>query len=851
MTTPMMLQYRAAKAARPDAFLLFRMGDFYEVFYEDAERLHAILGLTLTARNGVPMAGVPYRNVDGYVHRLIKLGHRVAVCDQTQEKSEAKGIAERAITRVVTPGTIVDEGGLDDREHNFLVALVLSKEVAGIAAVDLSTATFLVEEVPAAEAKDAVARAQAAELLIPEEGLEAKSAYATALAGLAIPKATLPGWRFDASEGARKLCEHFQVAGLDGFGLGDLSVGIGAAAAALHYLQETQRGAVTHLTGLRRVRREEFMHLDRATQSSLEIHRTERGGDRRGSLVSVLDRTLTPLGARLLTRWLAAPLRDLAVLRARQEAVAELRSEADVRAGLRGALKLVLDLDRLLSRIATGRASARELVAIRQSLRALPVLRAELTPLAASRLREIDQELPDLADLRELLDRALLDEVPPTVKEGGIIRDGFDPELDELRAIGKDGRGWIADFQTKEQARTGISTLKVGFNKVFGFYIEITNVHQAKVPLDYIRKQTIKNAERYITPDLKAYEEKVLGADERINEREYEHFLTLRRAVEERLRKIQAAASAVAELDVLQGLAEVASERRWSRPELDESADLVIEEGRHPVLEALHSATPIVPNDVSLSGQGAALALITGPNMGGKSTFIRQAALLSLLGQIGSFVPAKSMRLGLIDRIFARIGASDELARGNSTFMVEMIETAEILHHATGRSLVILDEVGRGTSTTDGLALARAVTEHLAGKIRCRTLFATHYHELVEVVENLPHARNLSVAVQEWQDQIVFLHRIVAGGTDRSYGIHVARLAGLPRLVVSRAEELLRDLRAAAPATGQEIPTQLGLFPSEDDRLREELLRLEPDRLTPLDALIRLKQLCDLARGRA
>jgi DNA mismatch repair protein MutS len=845
MTTPMMRQYRAAKDAHPDSLVLFRLGDFFELFFEDAQTAHEVLGLTLTARNGAPMAGLPARSVDSYVARLIRAGRKVVICDQTQDADEAKGLVERGVTRVVTPGTVLDENGLDDRRHNFLLSIAAGEGRVGLASADLSTADFLVEECGTAELEDLIARIGPAEILLAEDAPEPPPLVLRER----IPVSRLPGWRFDPDEAARRLCAHFGVAGLEGFGVSDLPLAVGAAGAVLHYLGETQRGRIGHLTSLRRVRREEEMYLDRATLAALEILRTQREGAREGSLLAVLDRTRTPMGARLLARSLAAPLRDPGAIIARQEAVADLLDERG-RAALREALGPVRDLERLLARLSCGRGSARELVGLRAGLRSLPAIRAALSEAGAARLREAAGTLPILQDLCDLLDRALLDEVPSLVKEGGMIRPGFDPALDELRSAGQDGRAWIAAFQAREQQRTGIPSLRVGFNKVFGYYVEITHTHRDRVPPDYVRKQTVKNAERYVTSELKEYEEKVLGAEDRIREREYEHFLRLRDAVLAETRAIQAAGAIIAELDLLQSFADHAAERKAVRPRIDLSRDFVVEEGRHPVLDARPLGGPLVPNDLDLREGAREFLLITGPNMGGKSTYIRQAALLVVMAQAGAFVPARALRLGIVDRIFARIGASDEIARGHSTFMVEMIETAEILHHATDQSLVILDEVGRGTSTHDGLAIAWAIVEHLAGRTRARTLFATHYHQLLDLADRLPNAANLSVAVQEWGEQIVFLHRIVEGGTDRSYGLHVARLAGVPRPVVERARELLFELqqtRAPAPgATGESV--QLSLFPEPDARLRQAILEVDPDRTTPLEALLLLRRLRELAQ---
>ena len=855
----MMKQFHAAKREHPDGLLFFRMGDFFELFGDDAVQASELLNLTLTSREkgegALPMAGVPCRAADGYINRLVKLGKKVVVCDQIQDPSEAKGIVERAVTRVVTPGTILDDEGLEAKENNFLCGVVIRDGVAGLAFADVSTGTFLLEEVAEDRAADSILQADAAECLLPESALDADSPYAGLLDGIELARSSLPDWRFDQDEAERLLKDHFKVARLDGFGVGELGPAISAAGGVLHYLMETQKGALGHLTRMRRVRREESMILDRTTRASLELVKTLRDGERKGSLIWVIDRTRSPMGGRLLRQWIVEPLRDTAKINERQDAVAELHEDEDLREKTREILKEVQDVERLLARVSTGRASARELVGLRASLRMLPEVVAALNEAASPPLREIARSAPELADLTDLLERALLDEVPPTVREGGLIREGFDPELDELRSIGSENKSWIANFQLTESERTGIP-MKIGFNRVFGYYIEVTHANVGRVPAEYIRKQTLKNAERYITPQLKEYEEKVLGAEEKIKEREHEHFLRLRDAVHERLVDIQAASDVFAGVDALQSLAQVARENRFVRPVVDDSRDIEIVEGRHPVLDHMLAETPFVPNDLRFSAGSRELIVLTGPNMAGKSTYIRQAALLVIMAQAGSFIPADSARIGLVDRVFTRVGASDELQRGNSTFMVEMIETAEIMNNASERSLVILDEVGRGTSTFDGLAIAWAITEYLAREVKCRGLFATHYHQLLELAEALPNACNMNVAVREWGDEIVFLHKIVDGGTDRSYGIHVARLAGLPRSVLSRAETVLDDIESehattadaaassvAAPTSGER---QLGLFAEPDDKVRSRVREIDPDDLTPRKALELLYELRSL-----
>ena len=852
MTTPMMKQFHAAKREHPDGLLFFRMGDFFELFGEDAVEASEVLNLTLTSREkgegALPMAGVPVRSVDGYINRLIRLGRKVVVCDQVQDPSEATGIVDRAVTRVVTPGTVLEEEGLLETENNFLCAVLLSNDVAGLAYADVSTGTFLLEEVPSDRIIEGVLQVDPAECLLPESSLDAGSPYAALRKRVDLPVSTLPDWRFDRDEAERLLKDHFKVARLDGFGVGDLGPAVGAAGAVLQYLVDTQKASLGHLTRMRRVRRDRSMVLDGTTRASLELVRTLKDGARKGSLIWVLDRTHSAMGARLLRDWVLEPLRDVEEIRARQDGVQELHDEEQLREDLRSLLKRVQDMERLLARLSTGRASARELVGLRSSLRVLPDLKGLLADSYSVPLRDVVEQTPDLSDLTDLLERALQEEVPPTVREGGMIRTGFDPELDELLEIGSKNKSWIANFQVAEQERTGIPNLKIGFNKVFGYYIEITHANTTRVPTEYVRKQTLKNAERYITSELKEYEERVLGAEEKIKDREHEHFLRLREAVCERLLDVQAASDAIARLDAIQSLAQVARENRYVRPVVDDSRDIEVTEGRHPVLDQMVGDEPFVPNDLRLLDGERELALITGPNMAGKSTYIRQAALLVIMAQAGSFVPANTARIGMVDRVFTRVGASDELQRGNSTFMVEMIETAEIMNNATDKSLVILDEVGRGTSTFDGLAIAWAITEFLAKEVKSRTLFATHYHQLLELSEGLANACNLHVAVREWGEEIVFLHKIVEGGTDRSYGIHVARLAGLPKDVLTRAAQILDEVEAehASSPVSASTGEQLALFTETDDRLRDAVRKADLDDLSPraaLELLYELKRL--------
>ena len=841
-----MEQYAAIKRQHPGEILLFRLGDFYEMFYEDAKTASALLGIVLTGRakgeDRIPMCGIPYHSSQSYIGRLLKAGHRVAVCEQMQDPEEADGIVERAVVRVITPGTLVEEPILDEKRNNYLAAVA----DGGLAWVDTSTGRFLLEDTP--HVLDELARIAPAETLVAGERDVERIRAATG--GIATVRHE---WAFEPGAARKDLAAHFGVANLAGFGCEELGPAVGAAGAILAYVKETQRGPLRHIVRLERHQAAGRLFLDRQTQSALELTETQRTGERVGSLLWVLDRTATAMGARLLREWVTAPLADAASIRARQDQVAALVDDRFKRQDVQAALKPICDIERVLARVGAGRAHPRDLVGLRGSVAALPAL-----------AKASGRAMGDHAALAEYLQRAVVDEPPHLLTDGGIIRRGFDEELDRLRSISTDGKSWLASFEKREAERTGIGSLKVGYQRVFGYFIEITNVHREKVPADYVRKQTLKNAERYITPELKDYETQVLNADERARKLEGEIFKRVRDRVAQEIPGLQETARAVAEVDALASLAQVAEEHDYVRPAVDESPVLEARDARHPVLERV-MPEKFVPNDVVVGGDQRVL-LITGPNMAGKSTYIRQAALVALLAQMGSWVPAKSARVGLVDRIFTRVGASDELTRGASTFMVEMNETANILNHATPRSLVILDEIGRGTSTFDGLSIAWAVTEHLHDRIGARTLFATHYHELTELGRVLPGVRNLHVDVKEWGESVVFLHRIVEGPTDKSYGIHVARLAGIPREVVERAKVILAGLEALT-VDDKERPRmakkpkagdmeQLSLFadmvrarPSERPAILGELAKLDVNSMTPLEALAKLAEIVAKARG--
>jgi DNA mismatch repair protein MutS len=796
MTTSMMQQYRDAKAKHPDMLLLFRMGDFYELFETDAETAHKVLGLTLTSRDKeMPMAGFPHHQLESYLHKLLKEGLRVAVCDQVEESSQAKGLVKREVTRVVTPGTITEDDLLDPKQNNHLVAILPMSAAAptGLAWLDVSTGQFFAMDVQPDRLREELARLSPSECIGPESQA---TSLATTLQRLASVPAlsSRPDWNFDPRTAKAALGKHFGVSSFAGFGFDDSQICLPAAGALLLYVQEMLKTDIRHIRRLQPHVGNKVLQLDDVTRRSLELTKTLREGERYGSVLAAIDRTVTTMGARLLQEWLLAPLAERGAIEARLDGVTEFLQQTQLREELRQSLDAVGDLARLTARASTGRALPRDLAAIARTLRFLPTIKAKITARKSAILRELEANLELCPDLRATLDAALIDDPPLSPKEGGLIRVGFNKELDDLRDIARGGKEWIARFQASEITRTGINSLKVGFNQVFGYYIEITHTHAAKVPTDYQRKQTLKNAERYITPELKEYEEKVLSAEEKSQAREYELFLHLRDLVAKETHRLLQTGEVLAQLDVLASLAELAVSRQYVRPDLGEEPVLAIEEGRHPVLDQTLPAGTFVPNDVMLGPKDGMFLLITGPNMAGKSTYIRQVALLILLAQIGSYVPARRATVGIADRIFTRVGASDELSRGQSTFMVEMTEAANILNNATAKSLVILDEIGRGTSTYDGVSLAWAITEHLHNSIGCRSLFATHYHELAQLAETLPNLRNCNVLVREWQDDIVFLHKIAPGSADKSYGIHVARLAGIPGEVLDRASQVLKQL---------------------------------------------------------
>jgi len=859
--TPMMRQYNEIKRQHKDALLFFRMGDFYELFFEDAKLASKVLGITLTSRSkgegAIPMAGVPHHAADSYIRKLIKAGHKVAICDQLQDPEEATGIVDRGVTRIITPGTITEDTLLEDKSNNYLIAVLETNTMTGLSWIDLSTGRFQVEDIRKETLFDEFARLNPSEVLLPEETVRNNTSFMERIRAECDGIVTArPDWEFSKDTAYRTLMEHFGTTSLEGFGCEDVGPALGAAGAVIQYLKETQKTSLKHIGKIQKYQADNRVLMDKATQQSLEITQTIRARDREGSLLSVIDQTKTPMGARLLREWIISPLRVSAEIKYRQIGVKELSENSPLMRELRDILGNIYDIERISTKISCGRANGRDLVSLKQSLSKLPALKEKTGFCFSDVLVSAEEQLDVLDEVRTLIGTAIVPDPPPTIKDGGLIREGYDTALDELKYISKNGKSWIANFQAEEITRTGINSLKVGYNKVFGYYIEVTNVNKDNIPQTYIRKQTLKNAERFITPELKEYETKVLTADDRAMELEYDLFIQIREQVSGFTARLQRTSEAIALLDVLSTLANLAVENRYIMPEITDTLELKIIDGRHPVLDRKFANESFVPNDINLDGTQDTIMVITGPNMAGKSTYIRQVALLILMAQMGSFIPAKEATIGTVDRIFTRVGASDELSRGQSTFMVEMNETANILNNATERSLIILDEVGRGTSTFDGVSIAWAITEYIYQHIHARTLFATHYHELTELALLFPGIKNFNIAVKEWGDEIIFLRKIVEGGTDKSYGIHVARLAGIPRAVIQRARIILNNLEAAtldvngkpkfAPlktAQNNKHPAQLKLFLSKQDMVIEEIKKLETSRMSPLEALNKLDEL--------
>ena len=866
--TPLMRQYREVKDAYRDAIVFFRVGDFYEMFHEDAVEASKLLSIALTSRDKsshtpIPLCGVPYHAATNYIAKLLRAGRTVALCEQVEDPKLSKGLVRREVVRLYTPGTLIDSEFLPAGESNLLAAVATCRRTAGhggrdlsigMSALDVSTGDYWVAEFHGAQAQmallDELTKLEPKELLYAE-GLPGAHSWLTDLCGLRC--CAQPASWFDLEQGRTKLQEQFHVHSLAAFGCHTLTLGIQAAAAVLRYVRETQPSApLDHLRQIRVRHPGDAMHLDSATIRNLELVKSvgrledPTSSASNHTLLSVLDRTVTPMGGRLLREWLLRPLITCTAINARLTAVEQLKTQLDTRVRLRSALRTVQDISRLCSRISLGVANPRDLLALKLSLSSLPEIQTSLAELSASLVSDLSLAWDNAQDIYELIERALVAEAPVSIRDGGILKDGFHPEVDELRKASREGKGWIANLEARERARTGIESLKIRFNQVFGYYIELTKANLGKVPDDYVRKQTLANAERFITPELRELEERVTGAETKLTALEQALFEGLRTQIAGETARLQEISGGVAIVDVLTALAETGSLNRYVRPAVSDSGDLHIVQGRHPVVERLDLPGGFVPNDTDLNLNTSRLHILTGPNMAGKSTYLRQVALITLMAQMGSFVPAKEAAIGLVDRIFTRVGASDNLAGGQSTFMVEMTETAHILNCATARSLILLDEIGRGTSTYDGLSLAWAIAEYIQDprRLGARTLFATHYHEMTQLEELREGIRNYCVAVQEKNGKVLFLRKIVPGGADRSYGIHVAQLAGLPSMVIDRAKAVLVQLESSSSSSRSVINSQQPLaldatLPSPHPML-EEVRQMDLFSMTPLDALNRL-----------
>lgn len=854
--TPAMRQYVEQKARVGDAILLFRMGDFYETFYEDAELCARVLGIALTARSKgshpIPLAGIPFHALDGYLKKLVDAGYKVAISEQLEDPKLAKGVVKRDVVRIVTAGTLTDASLLDDGDDNLLASIVIDSDHAGLALVELVSGLFEVVDLAPGSLLDELVRAKPAEVLIEDRRSGPGESTAGALEQLCATTVTRrPAHEYTAYQAEQTLLAHFKVATLAGFGFDAMTPALCAAGALIGYLNETQKTSLAHLGSLTRRGGDDFLLIDHSTWRSLEIEQTLRAGSREGTLLWAIDRTVHPIGRRRLRTWLRRPLIDRPRIIARQDAVSYFLENAPARDGMRTHLRGMADMERIAGRVALRRSGPRDLRALGDAITALPDMVGLLRASRIGILDELAARLEGLDALGELLQRAVAPEAPAHTRDGGYIADGFDARLDELRGLKSNALTWLSAYQIREIERTGIANLKVGYNRVFGYYLEVPHASRSKVPPDFVRRQTLKNAERYITEELKRHETEVLSAEDKAKNLEATLLEGVLDKAVERVPDLLAAADALGRVDCLAGFAQLAAERRYTRPTFVDEISLLIEEGRHPVLDqTLQDA--FVPNDTIMAPDRERLFVITGPNMAGKSTYIRQVALLAIMAQVGCFVPARRMSLSVVDRAYARIGASDEITRGQSTFMVEMIEAARILHGATDHSLVVLDEIGRGTSTFDGLSLAWAIAEHLASKIQCRCLVATHYHEMTELAELFREVRNLNVAVREvaheesQEERIVFLHRIAEGAADKSYGIHVARLAGLPQPVIARSREVLRELEHsfARDAKSRSLAknksrndAQLSLFAPADDALLQALRAVDPDAIAPIAAL--------------
>lgn len=859
--TPLMAQYAKIKESYPDTILLFRVGDFFETFEEDAKIASKVLGITLTKRaNGaagdVPLAGFPHHAIDSYLPKLVRSGYRVAVCEQLENPKFAKGIVKRDVVEIVTPGVAISDKILDHKKNNYLLSIYIENEIAGIAFVDISTGEFQTYEVKQNNFIQQLENILPSEILLPksQKYLLEQQIYKI-LPNVRITK--IDDWIFDLSYSTELLMNHFNTKTLKGFGIESFQNAISASGAALHYLKETQKANLNHINKISRYNPSDFMILDFATKRNLEITFTIQGGDREGSLISILDKTETSMGGRLLKKWVTSPLTKLEPILIRQSCIEEFVNKKTVRQNIKNELKEIGDLERLSSKVCTGRINPREIILIKNSLKKIPLLKQILDQSTNESLTLINEKLNPLPSIVELIDKSIKDDPPNSLAEGGVIKNGYNKELDELREISSNAKNWIAELQKTERERTKISSLKVSYNKVFGYYIEISNANKDKIPENYIRKQTLVNSERYITPELKEYEDKILNAHENILNLEFKIFEEVRNEIIKEVETLQENAKLIAMLDCYQSFAECAVEYNYCKPELNESDKIEIIDGRHPVVERiLPPSEKFTPNNCLLSSSEDQIIILTGPNMAGKSVYLRQIGLIVLLAQIGSFVPATKASIGLVDRIFTRVGASDNISAGESTFLVEMQEAANILNNATNKSLILLDEIGRGTSTFDGISIAWAITEYLHDNpnLNAKTLFATHYHELNEMADIFPRIKNYKVEVREYGDKVIFLHKVNPGTADHSYGIQVAQMAGLPLFVTNRAKEILANLeskeltpyeikKVKLAKLKQKDDFQISLFEMKDDSLRQEISNLPINELTPIEALNKLNEL--------
>jgi len=867
--TPMLKQFLAIKEQHPDKLLLFRMGDFYETFFEDAKTASKILGITLTARNKkaddpIPLAGFPYHALDNYLDKLVKQGLKIVICEQIEDPKKAKGLVKRGITDIVTPGSIIDDKFISSVDHNYLGAIYQDQKspLIGFAAIDASTGDFVFTELDENELKNELLRLKPSEIIVQDDN--AKEAFISLNVEYEQTVTVFDSWYFDPEEAKRVLLNHFGTSTLEGFGAQNKKYATTAAGAALSYLKSLKNNDLRHIGKMRYYSINNFMQLDEVSRRNLELLKSIRYNNSFGSLISILDETETPMGARKLRDWLLNPLLDKGEIEQRLDAVQELKDKFSLTSDIRDLFKTIGDLSRILGKVGTKRVNPRDVIALKNYLETASLLATMLEELENDFLRSLQQNIADYSDIIELIDKTILEEPPILITEGNIIKDSFNPDLDELREVSKNGKGWIAKLEEEEKQKTGISSLKVNYNRVFGYYIEVTAKYKDKIPEHYIRKQTLVNSERYISPQLKEYEAKVLGAEERIKNLEYELFTDTREELYKEIQMIQKYVEIVAVIDVLANFAQLAYKNNYVKPKFNDDDLVDIKQSRHPVIEKLLKDEEFIPNDFFLNNKDNQISLITGPNMAGKSTYLRQLGLLMVMAQMGSFIPAASANLPVIDKVFTRVGASDNLAMGQSTFLVEMIEAANILNSATPKSLILLDEIGRGTSTFDGLSLAWSIVEyiHNNSKISAKTLFATHYHELTELENILPRVKNFNIVVKEWNDKIIFLRKIERGSADQSYGIQVARLAGVPEKVITRAKQILRNLEEheispqglsskAKKQLSNYHTNQLDIFDviieksEEKNEILETIKNLDVNELTPLEAINKLSELKD------